>query len=152
MTLENRFSKKWILEPNSGCWLWIGAMGVSKYGQIRVKNADGFWAMGYAHRVSWRIYNSIIPDKMHVLHKCDNPSCVNPSHLFLGTQKSNMEDKALKGRQIRGEQSTQAKITEKNAISILNDTRPHKKIANQYNISASLISRIKTRRAWRHVC
>lgn len=80
------------------CWNWNGAKTSLGYGNLwlhkdgkRVKNM-------YAHRVSWLLYRGAIPDSMNVLHKCDNRKCVNPEHLFLGTQKDNMRDKIEKDR------------------------------------------------------
>lgn len=88
-----RFEAKYIPEPNSGCWLWLG--GVAGHDQPR------FWFEGedqYAARVAWLLYHGLIPDDLHVLHKCDVTLCVNPSHLFLGTHLDNMQDMAAKGR------------------------------------------------------
>lgn len=87
------FEDKYIPEPNSGCWLWIGALRAG-YGN--------FWYKGKnesAHRVSWLLHNGKIPDEKCVLHKCDMPSCVNPDHLFIGTQRDNVIDAVSKGRQ-----------------------------------------------------
>ncbi len=77
------------------CWPWRTASGdaVTNYGMVSV---DGI-AMG-THRIAWTLKNGPIPAGLYVLHKCDNPPCVNPAHLFLGTQKDNMKDMAAKGR------------------------------------------------------
>jgi hypothetical protein len=130
--LQERFDEKYMPEPNSGCWLWISTMGKSRYGQIQ-KKENGRPGMRYAHRISWELHNGEIPANAHVLHKCDNPSCVNPNHLFLGSQSLNMKDKVRKGRHPKGENSASSKITEADAIAIFNDTRLHKAIAELYS-------------------
>jgi len=97
-TLQSRFDKKYIPEPMSGCWLWTGSVNNSGYGQFTM-----FGRIVGAHRVSYELHNGVIgrdnKDKtLHVLHKCDNPLCVNPDHLFIGTAKDNVTDMISKGR------------------------------------------------------
>jgi hypothetical protein len=79
------------------CWVWTAATQVSGYGTKRVTR-DGKHTMELAHRMSWLIFNSEIPDGLCVLHKCDNRLCVNPAHLFLGTHKDNTHDMMSKQR------------------------------------------------------
>lgn len=89
----NKFMKKVAKQPN-GCWLWTGANNY-KYGHFTLNNEI------YAHRSSFILHGNEIPKGMLVLHKCDVPLCVNPDHLFLGTQKDNMQDKTRKQRQAK---------------------------------------------------
>lgn len=90
---SERFLSNYIPEPNSGCWLWTGCIYEGRgYGKCRwdTKNMS-------AHRASWIIHNGPIPDGMFVLHKCDTKICINPNHLYLGTQSQNMFDRYSRG-------------------------------------------------------
>ncbi len=90
-SFKKSFENKFIAEPNSGCWLWTGeTLGKKRYGRFRKSRA---------HRVSFEIYNNKkIPSGLVVCHKCDTPECVNPMHLFVGTQKENVYDAISKKR------------------------------------------------------
>lgn len=79
----------------SGCWKWLGMINQNRYG------VSGRGKL--AHRASWEMFKYPIPKGLFVLHKCDNPACVNPDHLFLGTHQDNMRDMVSKGRQAKGE-------------------------------------------------
>src|SRR5256885_74384 len=78
----------------SGCWEWVGSKRELGYGQVRYKGRSA-----RAHRIAWELTFGEIPDGRSVLHKCDNPPCINPDHLFLGTQQDNVDDMFRKGRQ-----------------------------------------------------
>lgn len=96
------FMKNVSPEPNSGCWLWMGGVLIrGGYGHF-THRPSGRQTLK-AHRESWKFFrNPNITEDEHVLHKCDNPLCVNPDHLFIGDQATNMEDKSFKGRQNLG--------------------------------------------------
>lgn len=81
------------VKKTDGCWLWTGYTSTFGYGMMRFMGKSQ-----NAHRLSWQVHRGPIPDGLSVLHKCDVPACVNPDHLFLGTQSDNMKDCASKGR------------------------------------------------------
>jgi len=89
-------------EPNSGCWLWSGAVSPSGYGWFHMPNSGGRGKSWRAHRASYSAFKGKIPEGLHVCHKCDVRSCVNPEHLWLGSHKDNMKDRNRKGRSARG--------------------------------------------------
>lgn len=142
----DRFWSK--VDKSGSCWEWVGARNNKGYGQIRINKR-----LLLAHRVGYELENSKIPDGMCVLHRCDNPSCVNPSHLFLGTVADNNRDMHDKGRAVdnRGERSGKAKLKEEDVKWIRQLGAPYRKIAKCFGISSAQVSQIKNRNQWRHV-
>lgn len=138
-------------EPNSGCWLWTGPYFKHRagYGCFTMRPAGIIQAR--AHRLAWRIYCAEVPKGRHILHKCDNPACVNPDHLFVGDQSSNMSDKVSKGRQTHGETHGMSKLSEADAIAIIKDRRLQREIANDYGVSVVTICDIKRGKSWKHL-
>src|ERR1043166_7633701 len=91
-TIEQRVWPRIVIDGN-GCWIWQGAKTTLGYGQVCIN-----YKLIYAHRLVWELTVGPIPKGMNVLHRCDNPPCVNPLHLFLGTQMDNVLDCRKKGR------------------------------------------------------
>lgn len=143
--LKERFDKMVCPESNSGCFLWTGSVRHNGYGQIW----DGE-KIEYSHRAAWRLANGDIPDGLFVLHRCDTPSCVNPTHLFLGTHNDNMKDMAAKGRKAEGERHGMVKLTANQAAEIRGASGLHKEIAARYCVSRALVSLIRSRDIWRN--
>jgi hypothetical protein len=133
-----------------GCWLWSGSSDHNGYGRLNVGDVPML-----AHRLSWEVHRGAIPDGMHVLHKCDNPACVNPSHLFLGTHQMNMADKMAKKRHrygiSRGEVHGTAKLTEQQVREIRASTGPSRTVGQKYGVSGRQVREIRARTAWTHV-
>ncbi len=148
--IRQRFDTKYIGEPNSGCWLWTAGVDGAGYGCI---SEDITRRILSAHRVSWELHKGLIPDGQRVLHRCDNPPCVNPDHLFLGTQKENVQDCKTKGRlnRARGEKQGLAKLTENQIIAIRQSIKNLGLTALEYGISRSTVSAIRNKKTWKHV-
>lgn len=141
-----RFFEKFTTGP--GCWVWRGHKNADGYGifyRTRTKAEK-------AHRVAYELLEGAIPDGLQVLHHCDNPACVRPGHMFLGTQPDNMADMVQKGRQRipNGEINPRAILTEEQVKAIRADTRYHRDIAADYGVCQATISHIKNGRNWRN--
>lgn len=147
-TVEHFWSKVDVREEDE-CWEWRGGKDSDGYGGVRVGNRDY-----RAHRYSWMINYGDIPKNFLVCHKCDNPPCINPKHLFLGTHKDNVNDMISKGRRIyqKGEERYNSKLTwvKVSEIRTLVKTTDlsQSKIAKLYNISEALVSGIVNNKTW----
>jgi HNH endonuclease len=138
----------------STCWVWTGSKNKKGYGHICI----GAGQIELAHRTSYRTFCGPIPDGLCVLHHCDNPVCLNPTHLFIGTQIDNINDCVSKGRNRgggqQGEHHHHAKITDENAkeiLELISAGVPLSKIAERFNFSYASVYAIKIGKTWRHV-
>ena len=149
-SLSERFHEKYITDPMSGCWLWVGGVDTRGYGQI----SEG-GKMRRAHRISWQLHQGEIPVGMDILHKCDVPLCVNPSHLFFGTRTDNMRDCAAKGRNVRpdcnGEKSCHAKLNIADVVDIRTKRISQTQFAALYGVQRQAISKIQLGQTWKVV-
>lgn len=147
----DRFNLKWRIDEKSGCWIWAATKIPKGYGLIKRPQQR---TQEYAHRASYMIHIGEIPNGCHVCHKCDNPSCVNPDHLFLGSAKENMHDMKQKGRHLYGERNSQAKLTEdavRKIKQLLKDGMSQSKVALMFGMQQMEISRIKRGLRWAHI-
>lgn len=108
-----------------------------------------------AHRAVWQIVHGHIPDALCILHRCDNPACVNPAHLFLGTMAENNADRDMKGRarggSRPGEKHHAAKLTDDQINEIRKATGLQREIAERFGVSQQSVSMIRNRKTWNHI-
>lgn len=143
-----RFHGKYTKCPETDCWVWQGSFMHNGYGQFYVNSIPHG-----AHRVSWEIHKGPIPDGLYVCHSCDNPPCVNPDHLWVGTAAENTADMMSKDRcaPVHGESHSAAKLTEDNVREIRASNNTFTDLGVHYGVNQSQISRIKNRLSWEHV-
>lgn len=156
-THENRIElikqkfEEYVIKTDEGCWKWKGTTKGAGYGKLHL--SDSFIS---AHRASWLIHYGEIPNNLCVLHKCDNPECTNPSHLFIGTSKDNTQDMIKKGRKNPALGETRSiKLTNEKVLQIKNLLKKNEltqlEIGQLFNVDQSTISNIKRNKRWKHI-
>lgn len=132
------------------CWPWMRSTRGKGYGQATL---DG--RQQPAHRLAYAFTYGPIPKGLLVCHRCDNPPCVNPSHLFLGTHIDNARDMVAKGRchppKLKGQAHGKSKLTESDVLSIRADTRPERVIAAEYGLCRRHVGCIRRHESWKHL-
>lgn len=108
--LKARLERHTIPEPNSGCWLWAGAVSPNGYGTTRIGGRHG--VTRGVHQASWMVHRGSIPAGLFVCHHCDVKVCINPDHLYLGTAAQNTQDATDRGRIKRGEERRNARLSD----------------------------------------
>lgn len=147
--------KRFLMRVNKSssgeCWPWTGSRQEKWHGQWRNANGD----IEPTHRAAWRLFVSEIPKGMFILHKCDNPICCNPSHLFLGNQSDNCKDMWQKGRarpgKSLGEKHGMSKVTAEIVRDIRSSSESGKSLADKYGISQTTVGDIRKRKSWNHL-
>jgi hypothetical protein len=151
--IENRFWKHVETGNDDECWRWLACVDKDGYGKFFLEGK-----IVSAHRYSYKLVKGIIGEGLCICHRCDNPICVNPNHLFSGTVKDNNIDKMKKGRAKgngKGELNTQAKLKSEDVIEIRQkyDTGlfSHSQLVDIYKVSKSQIQRIISKKFWKHI-
>ena len=142
--LQTRFWAK--VDKSGDCWVWTASLLKTGYGCIRI-NKTTF----RAHRIAYEIAVGPIPDGALLRHTCDNPKCVNPSHLLPGTHKDNVQDALERGQMKRGEEAPNAKLSALEVETIrakLAEGVEGRTLARQFDVSEATISVIKNRKRW----
>jgi len=134
--------KRYFVDKKTGCWIWNATKKDKGYGVFK------FGKHLLVHRLMYSIFRGVIPDGMLVCHKCDTPSCVNPDHLFLGTNIDNIRDAARKGRMRRGTSCHSSKLTHSKVLEIRKDNRENTVIADDFGVSDVTVSKIKRNITW----
>jgi hypothetical protein len=144
-SFEARFWEKVSRADGDGCWLWAGSLWKG-YGRLRLPGGR----YGSAHRAAWGLTFGVIPDGMCICHHCDNPRCVRPDHLFLGTRRDNNRDRWEKGRydDTHGERHPGAKLTEDTVRLIRVSEEAGITLAARYGVTPTTISDVRKGRTW----
>jgi hypothetical protein len=149
--VNERFWGKVNMGNVDECWEWQALRQYQGYGQFRLSQPR---RQVQAHRFAWELTNGPIPDGIMVCHKCDNPPCCNPGHLFLGTHMDNMADMVTKGH-LKGINNPRAILTPRDVLDIrnacLNECVTRKDMARAYRVSKSTIDAIMVGRIWSHI-
>ena len=155
MTTTAEFLSKARLNPVTGCLEWQTHLGGSKraYGRVVMGSRKTGRYYRYAHRLVWESIHGPLGKGQCVLHRCDNPRCVNPTHLFVGSQADNMRDMASKGRggAPRGGRHMSAKLTEEQARSALCSDLSTPQLAAEWGVSYQSIWALRAGKTWRHL-
>ena len=150
LTPFQRFIKHIKANKETRCWEWTRALDKGGYGIFNVNRKPVS-----AHRWSYEYFKGKIPKGLYVLHKCDNPKCIRPSHLFLGTNQDNTKDRHIKGRSASGEAVGTSLLTKSEVLMIRRIYKKgdctQKSLANTFNVSRACIQAVVTRRNWQNV-
>jgi hypothetical protein len=148
--LETRFWAK--VDTSGDCWIWTASKDRKGYGQMLVNCKPH-----RAHRLSWILHNGEIPEGGHCLHHCDNPACVNPEHLYIGSHSDNMQDMVRRGRRShtkqKGSSHTRAILTEEQVrdIKMRLSNETVRGIADSLGLKKHVISDISAGRTWKQI-
>lgn len=150
-TRESLFETFWAHVDRRGdneCWPWFAYRHSKGYGRSFVRVDGQVYVV--PHRASWAIHYGA-PGHLHVLHRCDNPPCVNPRHLFLGTNLDNVKDRVAKGRTQKGARHFKSHLTDDDVRAIRASSDSKAELARRYNVTAATIRAILLRVTWKHL-
>lgn len=144
-----RFWSKVIILTSKDCWEWAGCLVGFGYGQVTIRRIQ------YGtHRIAYFLCNKQDPGDQLVCHRCDNPKCCNPNHLWLGTEAENIQDRNTKGRNAKGIKHARAKLTEQQVRQIRNQYATgigQRALGRKYDVTHATIQGIIHRRTWTHI-
>src|SRR5690606_412059 len=144
-SLEERFPARVQRRGDDECWPWLGPKKRGGYGSM--KWSDGRYHL--AHRIAWALDHDYMPgSNMHVCHSCDNPSCCNPRHLWLGSPLDNVSDRDAKRRTSQGERHYAARLTVDDVVAIRRSTETLTALARRFGVSISHIRNIRQETKW----
>lgn len=145
--LSQKIEQSIVRIPESGCWIWMKSVNHRGYGHTCLGRGTHI----SAHRASYEEKYGPIPNGLMALHSCDVRSCVNPDHIFLGTQQDNMTDKVNKKRQANGEKHGMSKLTKEQAFEAKFGTEKASSLSKRFGCSATIIRQIRNGDYWKHL-
>lgn len=145
--MQEKLEASVVRVPESGCWIWMKSVNHRGYGRVGFGVGENF----SAHRASYEQKYGPIPNGLMALHHCDVPSCINPDHIFLGTQQDNMTDKVAKKRQAVGEFHGMSKLTEQQAMRAKFGKEKPTELAKEFGCSAVIIRQIRQGKYWKYL-
>lgn len=149
--IKDRLIENSSIDQETGCWNWNGSLINKGYGQISIKGKNC-----QPHRISWKVFVGEIPKGMQINHKCHNSKCINPEHLYTGTQQENIRDMDLSNRRSIsfGSKCNQSRLND-GLIKIIRDSLSKGSracdLANEFGVGRTCIANIKHKRTWKHV-
>lgn len=148
MRVAELYRKRFVslFDKTKTCWVWRSAAKSKIRPRFQIKHKSYL-----AYRIAYVIYKGAIHKGLQVCHSCDNIYCVNPNHLWLGTQKQNLQDCRNKQRHMHGVDHTGTRLTNSKVLAIRKSKSLYKNICAKYNISLATVSRIKNKKVWRHL-
>lgn len=146
--ITEKFWNKVLISPFHDCWEWLGNRRPDGYGRFQFDKQ-----LYLAHRLAYEIENGSLELGLYVCHKCDNPGCVRPEHLFAGTPRDNVIDMIKKGRnrKPRGIDHYRSKLTHDQIILIRNSDSSNRKLAKEFKVSSHSIFCVKNKKTWKHI-
>jgi hypothetical protein len=148
--LEKEFPRFWSrVKIIKNCWEWTGSRHRQGYGRVGYLGNRA----AYTHRVSYQLVNGKIKKGLNVLHRCDNPPCVNPDHLFLGTQSDNAYDMFSKnrGNRARGEKNSKARLIDSQVRRVKYGSEPLASLAREFSVTYQTLHYIRGGKTWKHI-
>jgi len=142
---------KFKVDEKTGCWIWKGKLDDDGYGNVKINQVTY-----KAHRISFMLLKGIIKNQhSYVCHTCDNPPCINPKHLFLGTARDNAQDRQNKGRtvlpDVKGENHPNSRLTENDIRNIRTSGLSNEKLSKIYKLKNKYVQQIKNHERWTNV-